>query len=247
MESVLDDGTLIQHAAFAAALAAGLLVEAIGPFRWQALRLRCRRWAVNGAYALVNGPVLYATPFAVAWAIEQLGGGVALLDRWGAGFWASALVTLLAVEFVSYWVHRAHHAVPCLWRLHAVHHSDTAPDVTTTHRHHPGEALIGAMAAVPTFWLLGPSFEAAAAVTAFWAVVATFSHANLSVGPMAQRIVGWAVVTPDYHRVHHCADRQYANTQFGTVTPLFDHLFGTSRRWTPEWQATAPMGISALR
>lgn len=247
MESLLDDGTLIQHAAFSVALAVGLLIEAISPFRWQAAQARWRRWLVNGGLALVNGPILYLAPFAVAWAIERVGGGVAVLDRLGAGFWASAITTLLAVEFVSYWVHRAHHAVPFLWRLHAVHHSDTALDVTTTHRHHPGEAVIGAIAVVPAFWLLGPSFEAAAAVTAFWAAVATLSHANLSVGPMAQRLLGWAIVTPDYHRVHHSADTRYADTQFGTVIPLYDHLFGTARRWTPEWQAMAPMGIEGKR
>lgn len=243
MESLLDDGTLVQHAAFGVALLAGLLVEAIGPFRWQAMRTRCRRWAINGGLALVNGPILFATPSAVAWALEQLGGGIALLDRMDAGFWASALATLLAVELVSYWLHRAYHAIPFLWQFHAVHHSDTAPDVTTTHRHHPGEAVIGAIAALPTFWLLGPSFESSVAVTIFWAAVATFSHVNVSVGETAQRLIGWAIVTPDYHRVHHSADANYANTQFGTVIPLYDYLFGTARRWTPEWQASAAMGV----
>ena len=33
-------------------------------------------------------------------------------------------VLLIAVtDFTQYWVHRAFHAVPLLWRFHAVHHS----------------------------------------------------------------------------------------------------------------------------
>jgi len=244
MEMLLDNGLLFQHAVVAVALALGLLVEAMGPFRRQALRARCRRWAVNVGLALVNGPILFGTSLLLAWAIEDLGlGGLALLDRVGAGFWASLMATLLLAEFVSYWLHRAHHAVPFLWRLHRVHHSDTAPDVTTTHRHHPGEAFIGAVAAVPTFWVLGPTFEASVAVAALWTVVATFSHANVRVGGGLQALLGRIIVTPDYHRVHHSADPAYANTHFGTVIPLYDHLFRTARRWTPAWQATAPMGV----
>ena len=244
MEWLLDSGPIVQHAAFSLALVAGLMLEATRPLRHQEMQRRARRWLINGGLALVNGPILHATPFALAWVIEHVtGGGFSLLDRLSAGFWASALVTLLSVEFVSYWLHRAHHGLPFLWRLHSVHHSDTAPDVTTTHRHHPGEAAIGALAAIPTFLILGPSIEASVAVTLFWAVVATLSHANVSIGATAQRLVGWAIVTPDYHRVHHSADVRYADTQFATVIPLYDHLFGTAQRWAPEWQANAPMGI----
>lgn len=244
MDSILDSGPLVQNAAFVAALAAGLLLEALRPLRLATGGNRWRRWAVNGGLGIVNSVLLVATLAVVAWLVQAyVGGGLDLLARSGASFWAAALLTLLSLEFFSYWLHRAYHAVPVLWRLHAVHHSDSAPDVTTTHRHHPGEALIGAVAALPTLFLLSPSYEVALAVSVFWAVVATFSHANLSVGVLGQRMVGWAIVTPDYHRVHHSADVRYADTQFATVIPLYDHLFGTTQRWAPEWQASAPMGI----
>jgi sterol desaturase/sphingolipid hydroxylase (fatty acid hydroxylase superfamily) len=41
-------------------------------------------------------------------------------------------------------MHRCQHAVPFLWRLHAMHHSDPDVDVTTSVRHHPIEYLIAA-------------------------------------------------------------------------------------------------------
>src|SRR6185437_10371670 len=33
------------------------------------------------------------------------------------------IVIMLLTDFVQYWVHRAFHRVPFLWRFHAVHHS----------------------------------------------------------------------------------------------------------------------------
>ena len=37
-----------------------------------------------------------------------------------------ALLMVLAVDFLRYWLHRACHSFPVLWRLHEVHHS---PDI----------------------------------------------------------------------------------------------------------------------
>ena len=43
---------------------------------------------------------------------------------------------LLAVDCARYWLHRACHRFPSLWRLHAVHH---APEVGIVIRSRPGE------------------------------------------------------------------------------------------------------------
>ena len=34
---------------------------------------------------------------------------------------------LLAVDFMTYWVHRTFHKVPLLWNFHAIHHSSREP------------------------------------------------------------------------------------------------------------------------
>ena len=47
----------------------------------------------------------------------------------------------LLLDFLQYAMHRCQHAVPFLWRLHALHHSDPDVDVTTSVRHHPVEYL----------------------------------------------------------------------------------------------------------
>jgi hypothetical protein len=53
-----------------------------------------------------------------------------------ANQWVSFLAAFLLIDFLNYAVHRCQHAIPFLWRFHALHHSDPDVDVTTSVRHH---------------------------------------------------------------------------------------------------------------
>ena len=64
-------------------------------------------------------------------------------------------MTFLLLDLLFYYWHRANHVWPFLWRFHAVHHSDTEMDVSTTLRHHPvAYIMVGALSAL-TFAALG--------------------------------------------------------------------------------------------
>ena len=54
----------------------------------------------------------------------------------------SFVVGFLLLDLMQYGLHRCQHAVPFLWRFHALHHSDPDVDVTTSVRHHPIEYLL---------------------------------------------------------------------------------------------------------
>ena len=41
--------------------------------------------------------------------------------------WIQAVMMVLAVDFLRYWLHRAAHLNDTLWRLHSVHHGRQAP------------------------------------------------------------------------------------------------------------------------
>ena len=41
----------------------------------------------------------------------------------GLPYWVQIPAVILLSDLVLYWVHRMFHAVPWLWRFHAVHHS----------------------------------------------------------------------------------------------------------------------------
>ena len=67
------------------------------------------------------------------------------------------LALLLVRSFATYWLHRLLHVWRLLWRIHKVHHADTAIDCTTGLRNHPFEALATTTLAVAIVIALGPS------------------------------------------------------------------------------------------
>lgn len=57
-------------------------------------------------------------------------------------FWTKLFLGVMLYDFTTYWIHRASHKIPLLWRLHRVHHSDTTMDSSTTFRFHPLELIL---------------------------------------------------------------------------------------------------------
>lgn len=238
----------IDQVSYFGIIALGLLLETIRPLR-QADGLPMRRWLNNLGLALLNyfilvmlGPLLYKLASDVI-GIYQFG----ILKQLGASNTTSFVVLLLSLEFFAYWFHRASHAYPWLWRLHAVHHSDTEQDVTTTQRHHPIEILLLSVLSLPLVLLLGPDMSVLIAYSIFHGMVSTLSHANLSFGRTMNEALGRLLVTPDFHRVHHSIDRQFTDSNFGTICSVFDHLFGTAKLWDSDQQLNQPMGLKYFR
>ncbi len=86
---------------------------------------------------------------------------------------------MFATDFVQYWVHRAFHRVPALWRFHAVHHSAKSMDWMAGARMHFLEIIVlRGLTAIPMFTL---GFEAVAIQTYLLIVYfySAFIHANI--------------------------------------------------------------------
>src|SRR6202011_5571668 len=91
-------------------------------------------WLLN----IVLAAFVFAPPEAFRPQLEAAFG--LSLPRWPiADLWLSFVAAFLLPDFLHYAVHRCQHAVPLLWRFHALHHSDPDVDVTTSVRHHPIE------------------------------------------------------------------------------------------------------------
>jgi lathosterol oxidase len=131
---------------------------------------------------------------------------------------------VLAADLASYAAHRAFHAVPWLWRFHAIHHSSEALDWLAGSRLHLVDAVVTrAVAFVPLF-LLGFEQRALAAYLVWVSAQATWIHANL--GTRTGRL-DRALVTPRFHHWHHAADPAARDKNFAVHFPWIDRLFGT--------------------
>jgi len=140
---------------------------------------------------------------------------------------AGIVVGMLALDLMIYWQHRLMHVVPWLWRLHRMHHADTEFDVTTAVRFHPFEIVLSMVLKLGAIAALGvPAF----AVLLFEVVLnaaSLFNHTNLRIGPRAERLLRWIIVTPDMHRIHHSVHVAETNSNFSFSVSIWDRLFGT--------------------
>ena len=188
------------------------------------------RWINNLLLAGITQTLLLALEPLMYFGVAQPLGWVqpGWLQRYDIHPLTGVVFLLLVLECVTYWLHRACHSIPLLWRLHAVHHADTEVDFSTAHRHHPGEALVSTLVTFPILLALGPTLEMAVIYHAAYGLVSALSHANLRLGTNVDVLLRRVVVTPAFHRVHHSANRTLTDSNFGTLTPWFDHLFGTA-------------------
>jgi sterol desaturase/sphingolipid hydroxylase (fatty acid hydroxylase superfamily) len=185
--------------------------------RWRNIGISCVSFAMAGA----AGGALLALP--------SLAGG----SSWGIARaaplqgWPGTVLGIILLDLADYWRHRISHAVPLLWRLHRLHHSDPVVDVTTSLRSHPIElALRPAFLAVavvafgipPMSLLLYPVLQLP---------VLVFQHANIQLPPRLDRALAWLVPTPAMHLVHHSRLPAQTDSNYATFLSVWDRLFGS--------------------
>jgi sterol desaturase/sphingolipid hydroxylase (fatty acid hydroxylase superfamily) len=160
-------------------------------------------------------------------AVNAAGGGWIVLPSSGWGLAAGCLVYLLAMDLGEYLFHRAQHAVPALWAMHSLHHSDPAFGATTTVRHFWLEPLIKTL----TTWLaVGLVFKASPAIVTVYAAASYYNywtHSNVRVG---YGRASWLLNSPQYHRLHHSASPEHFDCNYAALLPIFDLISGAYRR-----------------
>ena len=150
------------------------------------------------------------------------------------------------LDLAIYFQHRLFHAVPVLWRLHRVHHTDPEVDVTTGVRFHPVEMLLSVGFKAGAVAVLGPPVVAVILFEVVLNAGSLFSHANLRLPAVVDRPLRAVLVTPDMHRVHHSADPTETNTNFGFTLSWWDRLFGTYRRQPRSGHDAMAIGVDGF-
>jgi sterol desaturase/sphingolipid hydroxylase (fatty acid hydroxylase superfamily) len=215
---------LLRGGGFVAALLAALLLQRLLPHA----RLRGSSSVNAGLWALnlvVMGLVCGACACLVArWAAA---GGVGLMNVVPSPPWLAVVITVLALDGVSYAWHRANHRLPLLWRFHQVHHSDPRFTVSTGVRFHTGELLLSLPLRLVAVASLGAPVAGVLAFESVFALANLVEHGDIALPLALERRVGRVCVTPALHRRHHTKAGRDRDTNFGTILVLWDRVFGT--------------------
>lgn len=155
--------------------------------------------------------------------------GFGLLHGLGAPPPVAIPAGVLMLECAVYWQHRIFHAVPWLWRLHRVHHSDPDFDTTTGVRFHPLEIVLSMLLKSAVVLMAGAPVVAVVVFEVLLNVSALFNHGNVSLPAPLERVLRPILVTPDLHRVHHSVQRDETDSNFGFLLSIWDRMFGTLR------------------
>lgn len=176
-----------------------------------------------GANALVS--VAIVVPVS-AWAALTAPDWRADIAPWWDGLFGLAL-DLLLLDFLIYWWHRANHRIQFLWRFHEVHHLDETLDTTTAVRFHWGEVILSAGARAVFILAFDIPLESVLIFETQVLLAAIFAHSNVKLPKGLERAIGWIVITPAIHWVHHHAVRHDTDSNYGNLFSFWDRLFGS--------------------
>jgi sterol desaturase/sphingolipid hydroxylase (fatty acid hydroxylase superfamily) len=236
---------LIRVTIFLGTLAVLLIVQRLWPARgdggWSLRQL------TNAALVVLDTLILrLAFPvLAVALALQVHGGGLFGWLAWPS--WLEIVAAVLILDVAIYWQHRLLHTIPLLWRMHRVHHADTAFDVTTGVRFHPFETTLSMGIKLGLVWLLGPHPAAVLVFEILLSAGALFTHADFRFPPALDRRLRWLIVTPSMHRIHHSTWRPETDSNYGFHLSIWDRLFGSYTVAPREDERSMPIGLERFR
>ena len=205
-----------------------LLLESVLPFR-RRVDSRWRRYLINFFIAWSNALILSVLLSGLIIAaydsfdLHRWG----LLHRLGIGSWWNVLLTVVFLDGVPYWWHRAYHGVGVMWRMHRVHHSDLDLDVTSAGRFHLTEMVLSAAFRLGVIGAFGATLASVVVFEIVFGLLNQLEHANLRIPEPLETWLRWVFVTPDMHRIHHSEVSAHTNSNYGTLFSWWDRLFGT--------------------
>ena len=133
----------------------------------------------------------------------------------------NGLIGYLVVTFINYWWHRFRHQSDLLWRLfHQIHHSTHRLQTAAALYAHPLDyASTIFIVNIVAYGLFGFDALSAAWVSTWVGIFELWEHTNIR----TPHWLGYLIVRPEMHRIHHEFDRHQNNY----AIPLWDGLFGT--------------------
>ncbi|HEY6007696.1 MAG TPA: sterol desaturase family protein, partial [Geobacteraceae bacterium] len=243
----MNASLLLRTTIFLANFAALLLGERFAPYARPQQR-KSFRVLFHLGIIVANSIILYLIISRPVFALLSLTDdrGLGLARVLGLDGWSEIVATLIVFDYWDYWMHRANHRLPFLWRFHKAHHSDMEIDVTTSARFHIGELLISNAVKCLVILLWGPSLAGLVTFDILLTACSQFHHSNLDLPAAVQDPLEGILVTPRMHRCHHALHESCWNTNFASILPLWDRL-GRSYHLAKEPLELAQIGLPAPR
>lgn len=191
-------------------------------------------WTVDLAHVFLSGAVirmgvtvlvLGASVMSLSFAPEAVREAVRAQPDW-----LEFVELLLLSDLMFYAAHRLSHAVPLLWRFHAVHHSSETMDWLATYRVHPVDQIINStMIALPAV-VLGFSPGVILVYALIYRIHSPLLHSNvgLHLGGLER-----VFTSPRFHHWHHADQAEAYDRNFAGQLSFIDRLFGTEHRTAP--------------
>ncbi len=163
---------------------------------------------------------------------------VAALWPHGWPVWAQAVLMVLVVDFLRYWLHRAAHENDTLWKLHSVHHSVEQLYWLNTARFHFIEKALQMMLDSLPFLLMAVEPAVLSLYYIAYATNGFFQHCNIEV---RYGFLNYIVGSAETHRWHHSRIPRESNANYGNTVIVWDLVFGT---WSlPRERAVSELGL----
>lgn len=237
----------VRLTAFALVLGVLAAAERLWPLRGDA-RLRRRQLHNFGLIVVDTALLRIAFPvLAVAWALHIEQQGFGLLHWLDLRPWLAIPLALVLLDLAIYWQHRLFHAIPLLWRLHRVHHSDLGFDVSTGVRFHPLEIALSMLIKLGLIAVLGAPALAVLLFELLLSLGSLFTHADFALPQRLDRTLRRLLVTPSMHRIHHSNRRRETDSNYGFHLSIWDRLFRSYRSDARGGETGMTIGLDEYR
>lgn len=159
------------------------------------------------------------------WAVAELALLMWLhaLAPWHPTGWVAWAVAMIAVDFMYYWYHRAHHEIRMLWAVHVVHHSSQHFNLSVALR--TSCVVVTSLPFLAPLALLGIDGKIIMASYAINLLYQLFIHTEII--DKLWRPIEFVFNTPSHHRAHHSSNDEYLDKNYGGILIVWDRLFGT--------------------
>ena len=187
-----------------------------------------RGWANDLVFLLLNGMLIKLGFLAIIagsiFAAAQIVPASVQATVGGMPYWVQIPLVIVLSDLGFYWTHRMFHAVPWLWRFHAIHHSIEELDWLAAARVHPVDQILTKGVSLVPLVALGFSEWAIGVYALLYQWQSVLLHANLRIGFGPLR---WLFASPEFHHWHHSNDREARDKNFAGQLSFLDALFGS--------------------